>query len=304
VMTATPIPRTVAMTVFGDLEVSTLTELPAGRAPIQTNVVPLAEHPTWFGRVWERVREEVEKGHQAYVVCPRITGDEQEQGESDQLELDEDGNTVTPEKPAGGLAAVEEVVAQLSAGPLAGLRVEKLHGRMPPEDKDRVMQAYAAGDIDVLVATTVIEVGVDVANATAMVLIDAERFGVSQLHQLRGRVGRGGHPGLCLLVSRAELGSPARDRLDAVAATTDGFELSRVDLEQRREGDVLGKSQSGYRSGLQNLRVLRDEKTIVQAREAAVGLLDADADLAHAPDLAAAVMRLEQSVQSDFMEKS
>ncbi|GAA4690619.1 ATP-dependent DNA helicase RecG [Nocardioides conyzicola] len=304
VMTATPIPRTVAMTVFGDLEVSTLTELPAGRAPIQTNVVPLAEHPTWFGRVWERVREEVDKGHQAYVVCPRITGDEQEQGESDQLELDEDGNTVTPERPAGGLAAVEEVAAQLTAGPLAGLRVEKLHGRMPPEDKDRVMRSFAAGDVDVLVATTVIEVGVDVANATAMVLIDAERFGVSQLHQLRGRVGRGGHPGLCLLVSRAELGSPARDRLTAVAGTTDGFELSRVDLEQRREGDVLGKSQSGYRSGLQNLRVLRDEKTIVQAREAAVGLLDADADLAHAPDLAVAVARLEESVQSDFMEKS
>jgi ATP-dependent DNA helicase RecG len=304
VMTATPIPRTVAMTVFGDLEVSTLTELPAGRAPIQTNVVPLAEHPTWFGRVWERVREEVDKGHQAYVVCPRITGDEQEQGESDQLELDEDGDTIAPERPAGGLAAVEEVAAQLTAGPLAGLRVEKLHGRMPPEDKDRVMRAYAAGDIDVLVATTVIEVGVDVANATAMVLIDAERFGVSQLHQLRGRVGRGGLPGLCLLVSRAELGSPARDRLTAVASTTDGFELSRVDLEQRREGDVLGKSQSGYRSGLQNLRVLRDEKTIVQAREAAVGLLDADADLSHAPDLAVAVSRLEESVQSDFMDKS
>jgi ATP-dependent DNA helicase RecG len=304
VMTATPIPRTVAMTVFGDLEVSTLTELPAGRAPIQTNVVPLAEQPSWFGRVWERVREEVEKGHQAYVVCPRITGDEQEQGESDQLELDEDGNTVTADKPAGGLAAVEEVAAQLVAGPLAGLRVEKLHGKLPPEEKDRVMRAFAAGDIDVLVATTVIEVGVDVANATAMVLVDAERFGVSQLHQLRGRVGRGGFPGLCLLVSQAEAGSPARDRLDAVASTTDGFELSRVDLEQRREGDVLGKSQSGYRSGLQNLRVLRDEKTIVQAREAAVGLLDADADLAHAPDLAVAVSRLEESVQSDFMEKS
>lgn len=304
VMTATPIPRTVAMTVFGDLEVSTLTELPAGRAPIQTNVVPLAEHPSWFGRVWERVREEVDKGHQAYVVCPRITGDEQEQGETDQLELDEDGDTITPERPAGGLAAVEEVAAQLTAGPLAGLRVEKLHGKMPPEDKDRVMRAFAAGDVDVLVATTVIEVGVDVANATAMVLIDAERFGVSQLHQLRGRVGRGGHPGLCLLVSRAELGTPARDRLTAVSSTTDGFELSRVDLEQRREGDVLGKSQSGYRSGLQNLRVLRDEKTIVQAREAAVALLHADADLAHAPDLALAVSRLEESVQSDFMEKS
>lgn len=304
VMTATPIPRTVAMTVFGDLETSTLTELPAGRAPIQTNVVPLAEHPGWFGRVWERVREEVEKGHQAYVVCPRITGDEQEQGESDQLDLDEDGNTVAPDKPAGGLSAVEEVAAQLAEGPLAGLRVERLHGKLPPDEKDRVMRAFAAGDIDVLVSTTVIEVGVDVANATAMVLLDADRFGVSQLHQLRGRVGRGGHPGICLLVSRAEAGSPARDRLDAVQATTDGFELSRVDLEQRREGDVLGKSQSGYRSGLHNLRVLRDEKTIVEARQAAGDLLDADADLRDAPALAREVADLEASVQADFLDKS
>jgi ATP-dependent DNA helicase RecG len=292
------------MTVFGDLETSTLTELPAGRAPIQTNVVALAEHPTWFGRVWERVREEVGKGHQAYVVCPRITGDEQEQGESDQLDLDEDGDVVPAARPADGLAAVEEVAVQLAEGPLAGLRVEKLHGRMPPDEKDRVMRAFAAGEIDVLVSTTVIEVGVDVANATAMVLLDAERFGVSQLHQLRGRVGRGGLPGLCLLVSHAEPGSPARDRLDAVAATTDGFELSRVDLEQRREGDVLGKSQSGYRSGLQNLRVLRDEKTILRAREAANALLDADPRLRQAPDLAAEVARLEESVQSGFMEKS
>jgi ATP-dependent DNA helicase RecG len=304
VMTATPIPRTVAMTVFGDLEISTLTELPAGRAPIQTNVVGLAEHPTWFGRVWERVREEVEKGHQAYVVCPRIAGDESEQGETDQVDLDEDGEVVAAAQPTGGLAAVEEVAAELAEGPLAGLGVEKLHGKMPPDEKDRVMRAFAAGEIDVLVSTTVIEVGVDVANATAMVLLDAERFGVSQLHQLRGRVGRGGLPGLCLLVTRAEPGSPARQRLDAVAATTDGFELSRVDLEQRREGDVLGKSQSGYHSGLQNLRVLRDERTIVQAREAANALLDADADLAHAPDLAVAVDRLERSVQSEFMDKS
>lgn len=304
VMTATPIPRTVAMTVFGDLETSTLTELPAGRAAIQTNVVPLAEQPRWIGRVWERVREEVEKGHQVYVVCPRITGDEQEQGETDQLDLDEEGNAVAPEKPDDGLAAVEEVAAQLAEGPLAGLRVERLHGRMPPDEKDAVMRAFAAGDVDVLVATTVIEVGVDVANATAMVLLDADRFGVSQLHQLRGRVGRGGHPGLCLLVSRAEPGTPARQRLDAVSATTDGFELSRVDLEQRREGDVLGKSQSGYRSSLQNLRVLRDEQTILEAREAANGLLDADPGLDRAPELAVAVAQLEESVQSDFMEKS
>ncbi|CAI9419002.1 ATP-dependent DNA helicase RecG [Nocardioides sp. T2.26MG-1] len=303
VMTATPIPRTVAMTVFGDLEVSTLTELPAGRAPIQTNVVPLAEHPGWLERVWERVREEVAKGHQAFVVCPRITGDEQEQGESDQLDLDEDGNPVDRAAPGDGLAAVEEVAPLLADGPLAGLRVEPLHGRMAPDDKDRVMRAYAAGDVDVLVATTVIEVGVDVANATAMVLLDADRFGVSQLHQLRGRVGRGSHPAICLLVSRAEPDTPARERLDAVARTTDGFELSRVDLEQRREGDVLGKSQSGFSSGLHNLRVLRDEKTIIEAREAAVRLLDADEDLRHAPDLAQAVHRLEASVQADFLEK-
>ena len=304
VMTATPIPRTVAMTVFGDLETSTLTELPAGRAPIQTNVVPLAEQPHWLPRVWERVREEVDKGHQVYVVCPRITGDEHEQGETDQLDLDEDGNTMAPPGASETLNAVEEVAAQLAEGPLAGLRVERLHGKMAPDDKDAVMRAFAAGEVDVLVSTTVIEVGVDVANATGMVLLDADRFGVSQLHQLRGRVGRGGHPGICLLVSWAEQGTPARERLTAVAATTDGFELSRVDLEQRREGDVLGRYQSGLRSSLHDLRVLRDEKTIVEARGAAVELLDADPDLRGAPELAAAVAALEESVKSDFMERS
>lgn len=302
VMTATPIPRTVAMTVFGDLETSTLTELPAGRAPIQTNVVPLLEHPSWIGRVWERVREEVDKGHQVYVVCPRISGDELEQGESDQLDLDEEGQVLSPAKVA--LHAVEELVVELAEGPLSGLRVAKLHGRLPPDEKDATMRAYAAGDVDVLVSTTVIEVGVDVPNATTMVLLDADRFGVSQLHQLRGRVGRGGFPGLCLLVSRSEPGSPARERLDAVAATTDGFELSRVDLEQRREGDVLGASQSGFRSSLQNLRVLRDEKTILQARAAAEALLDADPGLGSVPELAEKVTELEQSRQSEFMDKS
>ncbi len=279
VMTATPIPRTVAMTVFGDLETSTLSELPAGRAPIQTTVVPLAEQPQWISRVWERVREEVAKGHQAYVVCPRITGDELEQGEADPT-YDEDPESDAPAPVPHGLSAVEEVAAELSEGPLAGLRVAILHGKLPPEEKDRTMRAFAAGEIDVLVSTTVIEVGVDVANATTMVLMDADRFGISQLHQLRGRVGRGGLPGLCLLVSRAEAGSPARDRLEAVAGTTDGFELSRVDLEQRREGDVLGRSQSGFRSTLQNLRVLRDEETILAARAAAEALLDTDEGLA------------------------
>ena len=301
VMTATPIPRTVAMTVFGDLETSVLTELPAGRAPIQTNVVPLADQPHWMGRVWSRVREEVDKGHQAYVVCPRISGDEPEQGETDQVDLDEDDVPVAPRQ---ALAAVTDLVEELSTGPLAGLRVQMLHGRLPPDEKDAVMRAFAAGDIDVLVSTTVIEVGVDVANATAMVLMDADRFGVSQLHQLRGRVGRGGHPGLCLLVTRADAETDARVRLDAVASTTDGFELSRVDLEQRREGDVLGRNQSGFRSSLVSLRVLRDEKTIVRAREAAEELLSADPVLAQAPGLARAVDEMEKTRESEFMEKS
>jgi ATP-dependent DNA helicase RecG len=301
VMTATPIPRTVAMTVFGDLETSILTELPAGRSPIQTNVVPLPDQPAWLGRVWQRVAEEVGKGHQVYVVCPRISGDEPEQGERDVVDVDEEGRPVEQKPP---MYAVEELAAELADGPLAALRVAVLHGRLTPEEKDRTMRAFAAAEIDVLVSTTVIEVGVDVPNATAMVIMDADRFGVSQLHQLRGRVGRGGLPGLCLLVTNAPAATPARERLEAVAATTDGFELSRVDLELRREGDVLGSSQSGFRSSLQNLRVLRDEDTIVAARGAAEMLLEEDPALLAAPELAAAVAAMEHSRQSEFMEKS
>jgi ATP-dependent DNA helicase RecG len=307
VMTATPIPRTVAMTVFGDLETSTLTELPAGRGEIQTSVVPLADHPTWMDRVWQRVREEVEKGHQAYVVCPRIVGDQLEQGERDQVDFDDEGRLISADPNAPrGLAAVEDLVTELADGPLAGLRIAQLHGRLPADEKEATMRAFAGGGIDVLVSTTVIEVGVDVANATAMVILEADRFGVSQLHQLRGRIGRGGHPGLCLLVTHtsAPLQAEARERLDAVAASTDGFELSRVDLEQRREGDVLGASQSGRRSGLDHLRVLRDEETILQARAAAETLLDDDPELLDSPLLAVAVADLEQSRQSEFMEKS
>jgi ATP-dependent DNA helicase RecG len=303
VMTATPIPRTVAMTVFGDLEVSTLTELPAGRAPIQTNVVPLADQPQWMHRAWQRVREEVEKGHQAYVVCPRITPGEQEQGESDQVDLDEDGNPI-PVEATVPLASVEEVAVDLRNGALAGLRIALLHGKLSPEEKDRTMRAFAAGEIDVLVSTTVIEVGVDVANATVMVLLDADRFGVSQLHQLRGRVGRGGLPGLCLLVTRAEFDTPARERLDAVASTTDGFVLSQVDLEQRREGDVLGFRQSGGRSTLKHLRIVRDEETILEAREAATAFLDEDRLLGPVPLLRAAVEETERLEQSEYLEKS
>jgi ATP-dependent DNA helicase RecG len=302
VMTATPIPRTVAMTVFGDLEVSTLRELPAGRAPIQTNVVPLAEQPGWIGRVWERVREEVEKGHQVYVVCPRIAGDDAEALQDEVVDVDEDGNPVVAPR---SFAAVEEVVEHLASGPLDGVRLARLHGKLPADEKDATMRAFARHEIDVLVSTTVIEVGVDVANATMMVILDADRFGVSQLHQLRGRVGRGGFPGLCLLVSHAEdPASPARARLDAVAGTTDGFVLSRIDLEQRREGDVLGASQAGRRSSLENLRVLRDEDTIVAAREAAEDLLEHDLPLSEAPLLADAATDLERSQQGDFVDKS
>ncbi len=301
VMTATPIPRTVAMTVFGDLEVSTLRELPAGRAAISTNVVPLRDQPAWISRVWARVREEVAAGHQVYVVCPRISEDDTEPGEVALVDLDEDGNPIAP--PAT-LAAVEQVLTELTLGDLNGLRLAALHGRLPADEKDRVMRAFAAGDLDVLVCTTVVEVGVDVPNATAMVVLDADRFGISQLHQIRGRVGRGGHAGLCLLVTGVEPETPARERLEAVAATNDGFELSRVDLSLRREGDVLGASQSGFRSGLQDLRVLRDEDTIVAARDEAEALLAADPDLRGAPDLDAAVLALERSVASDFMEKS
>jgi ATP-dependent DNA helicase RecG len=291
VMTATPIPRTVAMTVFGDLETSTLAELPAGRAAIQTNVVALADHPGWLDRAFARIREEVEKGHQVYVVCPRIGGD---QRDSPPAAGDDSAPT----------ASVEEVAPMLSAGPLAGLRVEMLHGRLAPDRKDEVMLAFAAGDVDVLVATTVIEVGVDVANATMMLIFDADRFGVSQLHQLRGRVGRGGHPGLCLLVTGVPAGTPARERLDAVAATTDGFELSRVDLEQRREGDVLGASQSGRRSSLKLLSVLAHEDVIAEAREVAAELVAADPDLSEHPDLARQVRRLHEAEQADFLEKA
>jgi ATP-dependent DNA helicase RecG len=294
VMTATPIPRTVAMTVFGDLDVSTLTELPAGRAPIQTNVVPIAEQPAWWDRVWARVREEVAKGHQAYVVVSRIAGDV---GEADPGDLPPDEAVVPPR-------AVDELLDELTNGPLQGLRLAALHGRLPSDVKERTMADFAAGQLDVVVATTVIEVGVDVANATTMVVVDADRFGISQLHQLRGRVGRGGLPGLCLLVTQAPADSDGRGRLDAVASTTDGFELARVDLEQRREGDVLGATQSGGRSSLQTLRVLRDEATIIEARGAAERLLSGGALESVAPVLAGVVRSIEQSTRADYLEKS
>ncbi|MEZ0090688.1 ATP-dependent DNA helicase RecG [Streptacidiphilus sp. EB129] len=291
VMTATPIPRTVAMTVFGDLETSVLDQLPAGRSPISTHVVPALERPNFLTRAWERVREEVAKGHQAYVVCPRI-GDEEDKKAKPSGEDDR--------RPP---LAVLDIAAELTGGALAGLRVEVLHGRMAPDAKDDVMRRFTAGAVDVLVATTVIEVGVNVPNATVMVIMDADRFGVSQLHQLRGRVGRGSAPGLCLLVSDMPAASAARQRLDAVAATLDGFELSRIDLEQRREGDVLGQAQSGVRSSLRVLSVLQDEEVIAAAREEAVLLVAADPELTEHQALAGALRSLLDEERADYLEK-
>lgn len=292
VMTATPIPRTVAMTVYGDLEVSSLRELPAGRAPISTSVVPAAERPAWLDRAWQRVREEVEGGHQVYVVCPRI-GDESAEAQDGQ----QDGQERRPP------LAVLDVAAELSGGPLTGLRVGVLHGRLPTDEKDAVMRSFAAGEVDVLVATTVVEVGVDVPNATAMVIMDADRFGISQLHQLRGRVGRGSAPGLCLLVTEVPGGTSTRERLDAVAATGDGFDLARADLELRREGDILGASQSGRHSGLKLLSLLRDEELIQTVRAVAQRLTADDPELADHPGLATMVSRVLDAERAEYLDK-
>ena len=294
VMTATPIPRTVAMTVFGDLETSVLRELPAGRSAISTTVVPTAEKPAWLARVWHRIREEVAAGRQAYVVCPRI-GDE---------DADNDLYAISDEPaPRPGLA-VNDVLPMLRTGPLADLRLAPLHGQLPPDVRDATMADFLARQIDVLVATTVVEVGVDVPNATVMVIMDASRFGVSQLHQLRGRVGRGQASGVCLLVTDAAAGAPARQRLDAVAATTDGFELAKLDVEQRREGDVLGVAQSGRRSTLRLVSLLHDEKLIAQARAEASALVDADPDLLEHPMLAIQVAQLFAEGQAEYLEKA
>ncbi|MER5840415.1 ATP-dependent DNA helicase RecG [Streptomyces prasinus] len=299
VMTATPIPRTVAMTVFGDLETSVLDQLPAGRSPIASHVVPAADKPHFLARAWERVREEAGNGHQAYVVCPRI-GDEEDDPKK--------AGKAKPASPADDAEkrpplAVLDVAAHLAEGPLGGLRVEVLHGRMQPDDKDAVMRRFAAGETDVLVATTVIEVGVNVPNATAMVIMDADRFGVSQLHQLRGRVGRGSAPGLCLLVTEMPEASPARQRLGAVAGTLDGFELSRLDLEQRREGDVLGQAQSGTRSSLRMLAVIDDEEVIAEAREEATAVVAADPGLERLPGLRTALAALLDEEREQYLEK-
>ena len=308
VMTATPIPRTVAMTVFGDLDVSTLDELPLGRTPIETHVIAATEKPAFLDRAWKRVIEEVGRGQQVYIVAPRISATDNSDFSSFGLSPSELAQAKrlsgeAEDTPEVGKQSVEELYPNLRDGELKGLKVSALHGRMSTAEKESVMNRFNTGEIQVLVSTTVIEVGVDVPNASMMIIMDADRFGVSQLHQLRGRVGRGSVPGLCLLVTSAASGTPAMARLEAVASTTDGFELSRLDLEQRREGDVLGSAQSGATSHLRLLRVIRDEAVIIRARQVAEQILQSDPELSANPALQAEVDKLRQEERASYLEK-
>ncbi len=296
VMTATPIPRTVAMTVFGDLDVSQLTTLPAGRKEIATHVVASLEQPAHLARVWQRIVEEAKLGHRIFIVCPRIGGD---QAEDDVADPSSD-----QKRPP---LAVLDVLEKLQAGPLAELKLAALHGRLPDEEKSALMAKFNStqpGAIEVLVCTTVIEVGVDVPIATMMVVLDADRFGIAQLHQLRGRVGRGGLPGLCVLVSEAEPDSVARARLAAVAATNDGFVLAEVDLEQRREGNILGATQSGLKSKLRLLEVTKHAEVVEVARTAAFELVAADPQLRNHAGLQQAVATIVGEEGADWLDKS
>ncbi|WP_372491728.1 ATP-dependent DNA helicase RecG [Gordonia zhenghanii] len=298
VMTATPIPRTVAMTTFGDLETSVMTELPRGRQPIKTTVVPM-QKANWVHRVWERADEEIAAGRQVYVVCTRI-GDE----ESNKKAAKKKGGKADGEEKEDDTISVLQQAELLETGPLARRRIAVLHGRMHADDKNEVMDAFTRGEIDVLVATTVIEVGVDVPNATTMAIVNAERFGVSQLHQLRGRVGRGQHAGLCLLMTPAHELSASMERLKAVEASNDGFELAMVDLRQRREGDVLGSLQSGGKSSLSFLSLIDDTEVIADARELSESIVDADRGLADHPALADLVRAILLPSRAEYLEKS
>ncbi|GAA2182073.1 ATP-dependent DNA helicase RecG [Leucobacter tardus] len=301
-MTATPIPRTVALTAFGDLEVTTIRELPPGRLGIESFTVPQLEMPARFARVWTRTLEEVASGRQVYIVCPAIAPNQAEAGLSDADPEDGSGSEAVPKPP---MVNVEETVAWLQSQPeFAGIRVAALTGAMKGDAKDAVMSAFVSGEVQVLVATTVIEVGVNVPNASTMIVLDADRFGISQLHQLRGRVGRGEHAGLCLLVTRAAEGTPARARVDAVAETTDGFVLAEVDLEQRREGNILGTEQSGGKSTLRLLRVAEHGDLIEHARGVAGELLDQDPELARAPGLRRTLERETRAGHLENLAKS
>ena len=313
-MTATPIPRTVAMTVFGDLVTSVLDELPAGRSPVTTHLVPWSR-TSWVEGIWRRAAKEIAAGGRVYVVCPRIEGgdDEPQQGDAAASDADIDderasglleleGPAPRPDRP---LASVEEWRQQLEAEPaLEGIGVGVLTGRMSSEDKASAMMGFASGATPVLVSTTVIEVGVDVPEASMMVILDADRFGLSQLHQLRGRVGRGGRESVCVAVTGVEVGTTAFHRLKAFASTTDGFALAEADLDLRSEGDVLGASQSGRTSGLDLLRVTRDARLIATARRQAERIVDDDPQLREHRSLAAAIVeRLDEEAQA-FLERA
>ena len=306
VMTATPIPRTIAMTVFGDLDISTLRELPAGRQPIATTVVP-ATKTRWVARAWERVAEEIRAGRQAYVVCPRIGG----AAADDDVAPGDGGATTTTlsdddeaDPDPAELWTITDVLPVLQSKPvLEGVRIAALHGRMPAEEKDATMRAFAGGEIDLLLATTVIEVGVDVANATAMVIMGADRFGLSQLHQLRGRVGRGDHAGLCLLLTGLD-DEPAVDRLHQLAATDDGFEVAEIDLRAREEGNVLGQSQHGRSRNLKYLSVINDMDILEETRTDAFSLVEEDPLLTAYPLLAEECLLLDAESEGSFLDKT
>jgi ATP-dependent DNA helicase RecG len=286
VMTATPIPRTVALTVYGDLETSTLRELPRGRQPITSNVIFVADKPAWLDRAWKRIIEEVADGRQAYVVAPRID------------ETDEPENGEQNARPS---ATAEGLFNRLRSTELSNLRLGLMHGRLPADEKDAAMAAFRAGEIDVLVCTTVIEVGVDVPNATVMLVMDADRFGISQLHQLRGRIGRGEHPSLCLLASWVSAGSHAGRRLRAVAETMDGFALADLDLKERREGDVLGRNQSGRGLTLRLLS-LADHGTFIEAaRDFCIRAYERDPSN---PELALTAARFTDTDRIEYLDKS
>jgi len=282
VMTATPIPRTAAMTVYGDLDVSVLDEKPPGRTPIVTRS---AQGEDQLEELWADVRAEVAAGRQVYVVCPLIE-------ESEKLEV----------------ASAEETIEQLAYGELQGLKLELLHGRMSSAEKEQVMNRFRSGETHVLVATTVIEVGVDVPNATIMVILDADRFGIAQLHQLRGRVGRGIHASRCWLVTTAkeaddQLITESNPRIDALVESDDGFYLAEVDLELRGEGTLMNKEQKG-RSDLKLASLRRDRELVELARDAAYEIVDADITLSKQPELRSELALFLKPEDEEFLFKN
>jgi ATP-dependent DNA helicase RecG len=277
IMTATPIPRTVAMTVFGDLDISTLRELPKGRAAITTHIVDESDKPHYLERAWTRIVEEVKTGAQAYIVAPRISAQESEEISQEDLITNALLGVVTAEDKQS-MYAVDALFEQLTSGPLKSVRIAKLHGQLSADEKDLTMQKFSAGEIDVLVATTVIEVGVDVPEATVMVIENAERFGLSQLHQLRGRVGRGAEQSFCILMSSMKLSSDAKIRLDTMVRTNDGFEIAEIDLQLRGPGNIEGTQQSGVLD-LKLADLATDQQLLAEARKTVIHILDNDPEL-------------------------